>query len=64
MIKTMLRALREMSGASLALASFGVMAWSVTELGRHAWLEGALSSLFALLALGAATELLRESVGE
>jgi len=64
MLQDMARAFREMLGTGLAVLSFAAMAWAVVDVGRHAWLESALTSLLGLLALGAATELLRGSVGE
>ncbi|NOY93563.1 MAG: hypothetical protein GXP55_20455, partial [Deltaproteobacteria bacterium] len=59
-----MRWLREFSGASLAVLAFGLMAHAVLSLGQHAWLEAALICLLGWTALGAATELLRPSVGE
>jgi len=59
-----MRWLRELSGATLAISAFVVMAYAVLLLGRHDWLEAALVGLLGLTGLGAATELLRPSVGE
>jgi len=59
-----MRWLRELSGAMLAVMAFSVMAYATLLLGRHDWLEAAWLGFVGLTSLGAATELLRPSVGE
>ena len=48
----------------MALLAFSCLAYAVALLGRHAWLEASLLASLGMTSLGAATELLRPSVGE